>query len=115
MEHVLFECDRYEKVGRDWKGILHHERESGIKCILGYKRMSEKLELVSLSMLGGMWRERELKENERELGISIDQGCFSIFSTSKICISSIFVSVLFQYYLFFILSVRIYFLFILFN
>ena len=50
---------------RYWKGVLHHERESGIGSIVGYKRMSVRLERVSLSlsMPVGIWRERELGGN----------------------------------------------------
>ena len=33
MGHVLFECGRYEKFRRDWKGVLHHETDSGMENI----------------------------------------------------------------------------------
>ena len=39
MEHILFECGRYERFRRDWKRVLHQEKESGLESILGYKRV----------------------------------------------------------------------------
>ena len=58
MALALFECGRYERFRRDWKRVLYHEGESGMENILGYKRVSEMLECVTLNMLGDIWRER---------------------------------------------------------
>ena len=68
IKHVLFECGGYERFRRDWKGVSHQERESGFESIWGYKRVSERLNEETLSMLSDIWIERELREREREPG-----------------------------------------------
>ena len=50
-EAHLFECGRNGRFRSDWKGVLLQERESRLENILGYKRVSERLERVTLSML----------------------------------------------------------------
>ena len=44
-------CKRVEK-----KVVLLQERESRLESIWGYKRVSERLEWVTLSMLRGIWK-----------------------------------------------------------
>ena len=59
-------CDRYERFRREWKGVALRESKSGLVPILGYEGISDKLESVTKSMLGAIWRERELWEREQE-------------------------------------------------
>ena len=47
-----------------WKEL--RESKSGLILILGYGVMSDRLENVTKSMLGAIWRERELWEREWE-------------------------------------------------
>ena len=35
IEHVLFECGRYEMFRRECKGVISHEKESVMDVVLG--------------------------------------------------------------------------------
>lgn len=66
--HLLFVCNRYEGWREEWRSIW--EREKGNKDmmegVLGYESLERNMEMVVLRSIGGIWRERERIEKQRE-------------------------------------------------
>ena len=54
-EHVLLNWGRYEMSRKERKELSYMKRKSGMVILLGYEgRANERLERVTMSMLGGI-------------------------------------------------------------
>ena len=67
-EHVLFGCQLYEDMRAEWKEMWRREKGEidMLEGVVGFCKMSDKLDRVVLKAVGNIWRERGKREKGRE-------------------------------------------------